>query len=466
MKPRAHQADFSDFHNRRGPYATLRPMLGTLAWHGMGLGKTLEALWEARLLLHTLRYQRIPAIPMKFVVVCPKSAVSTWKKECQANTPDIYRDMIIYPYSQLHNAIKAVRQFDIRLVIWDEVHTLKDPSTQRIGVVATFLLELARQNNQFREGRMIALTGTAMPNGAQELYTLWAMCCAPNLEEAARRLKDLENYEKWKLSFTEKKVKKFKKQKGKPWESEEVRHSWGGVSNADKLQQLLDPFVHFRRVSDCIDLPAKQEIPIDLGLPDDRLLKDANLEEPEAYMALLAKLSEAKTPHMLAWVDDFLHNGTNDQLIVFAMYRHPIEELAEKYPNHVRMITGKESNATRAQNEKDFQDGKFRILGMTFKAGSEALNFQNCSTTLYSGYPWHDAALQQAMARTFRSGQARCTLHYFLTSGQNDMKILDIVLRKAAATDVVQNLLLAKQGVHAPITKIITHTDYSVDEYI
>jgi len=465
ITPRAHQVDFHHFHNRTGPYSHMPMMMGSLAWHGMGLGKTAEGLWEAREILHQLKEQRIPGVPMKFIVVCPKSAISTWKKECYAVTPDIFTNMIIYPYSQLHNAIKSMRQWDVRAIIWDEVHTLKDPTTQRIGVVADFYRELGKHNGRFHRGRIIDLTGTAMPNGAHELYTQWAMCTAPGVNEAADQLINLESYEKWKKCFAEKKAKRFKKQKGKPWESEEVRHSWGGVAQPVLLQQLLSPFVHFKRVSDCIDLPEKTEIPIDLGLHDDRLLKDANLEEPEAYMALLAKLSEAKTPHMLDWVETFIA-GTDEQLIVFSMYRHPIEELAAKWPKLVRMITGKETNEVRAQNEKDFQDGKYKILGMTFKAGSEALNFQNCGFTLYHGYPWHDDALKQAIARTYRQGQNKKTMHYFLTSGENDMRILDIILKKAEATGVVHQLLLANQGIYVPQTIIQHRQEISIDEWV
>jgi superfamily II DNA or RNA helicase len=242
----------------------------------------------------------------------------------------------------------------------------------------------------------------------------------------------------------------FAKQKEMKWEGYDPKRKkkvtksgsrWEGVDNEDMLQQLLAPFVHFRRVEDCIDLPEKQEIPIDLGLPDDRLLKDANIEEPEAYMALLERLARAKTPHMLDWVEDFLQ-GTQEQLVVFAMYRFPIEELAEKYPKHVRLITGAEKGADRAQNLADFQQGKFRILAMTYKAGSESLNCQNAHKALYHGYPWTDGTLQQAMARIYRSGQQKKTMHYFLTSGENDMRILDLVLSKADATNKVQALLL------------------------
>lgn len=430
INPRQHQAEAMRFHKTS-------KQQGSLLWHGMGLGKTLSSLWLGRDHLGALRSMGV-ASP-KFMVIVPKSAVPTWKVECHKNVPSLYRDMIIYPYSQLHNAIKALKYMDVRMIVFDESHYLKSPETNRIDALADFLREMHKLNGKFEHGRILCLTGTPMPNSAAELYTSWALCCAPDLSEAANRLQDRKRYENWKMSFSQKKEVKFGKGK-----RTKTRARYEGVENEEMLQQLLAPFTHFRRVEDCIDLPDKQSIPIDLGLPDDRLLKDANIEEPEAYMALLERLARAKAPYLKEWVDDYLQAG-HEQLLVFSMYRFPLEELKEKHPKDVRMITGSETGAERAQNLLDFQEGKFRILAMTFKAGSESLNLQNAAVSIYLGYPWNDAGLQQAMARTYRSGQKRTTMHYFLTSGENDERILDIVLRKADATSKVQNLLLQRK---------------------
>jgi superfamily II DNA or RNA helicase len=215
---------------------------------------------------------------------------------------------------------------------------------------------------------------------------------------------------------------------------------WEGLDNEDLLNKLLSPFVHYKRVEECIDLPEKQEITIDLGLPDDKLLEDANIDEPEAYMALLERLARAKAPYLMEWVADYL-KANEDQLLVFSNYRFPLEELVLKHPHDVRLITGAETNVERAQNLKDFKEGKFRVLGMTYKCGAESLNLQNCSVSLYHGYPWSPGTIKQAMARTHRSGQESKTFHYFLTSGINDQKILNIIRRKEEAITTIEDML-------------------------
>jgi SNF2 family DNA or RNA helicase len=429
--PRLHQHEAMNFHENS-------KMLGTLAWHGMGLGKTLTSLWLARKHLAVLRKQGV--VNPKFMVIVPKSAIPTWKVECHKHTPDLLQCMVIYPYSQLHSAVKSLKYMDIRMLVFDESHYLKSPETSRIEHLAVFLEGVHNVTGKFDKGRVLQLTGTPMPNSAAELYTSWAICCAPNLLEAAARLRDKERYENWKKTFSKRKEQSWSVGRGKN-KRKNFGSKFEGVDNEDKLQQLLAPFVHYKRVEDCIDLPEKEEVYIDLGLADDKLLADANIEAPEQYMALLERLARAKTAYAIDWVRDYLAAG-KQQLLVFANYRFPLEELYEKYPNDVRMITGSESGVIRAQNLKDFQEGKFRVLVMTYKCGSESLNLQNAFVSLYLSYPWTDAGVKQAMARTYRSGQGKRTLHYFLTSGINDQKILGLVRAKEEATTKVEDLML------------------------
>jgi len=430
--PRKHQLEFRNFHRNSG-------RLGSLAWHGMGLGKTTSGLWEARQTLYEAR-QSGATSPL-CLVICPKSAINTWKKECDSQTPDIFRQVKIVPYSQLHNAIKSVAMMDVRMIIFDESHYLKSPKTSRVKTLAAFLHKIGTTGNCFKGGRIIMATGTPMPNGAHEIFTSWAICCAHNLVQASEWLLDGKRYENWEAGFTESKTVSWEEGWGK-----NKRKKTGtvhvGAAHEDMLQQLLSPFVHFKRVSDCVDLPPKQEIHVDLNLPDDKLLKDANIERPEPYMALVERLSRAKTPHMLDWVEDYLTKG-QENLLVFAMNRAPLEALKAKFPNDVRMLTGSEKESERVQNFEDFKAGKFRVLAMTYKCGSESLNLQNCRVSLYHGWLWTDSGLKQAIARTYRQGQAGSTLHYFLTSGENDSRMLNIIRGKEEATTRVEDGLLA-----------------------
>lgn len=415
-------------------------MMGSLAWHGMGLGKTLEGLWLARHQMALCRQQGVVA--PKFMVILPKSAIPAWKKECYEETPDLLNHMVIYPYSQLHQAIKYLKYVDIRFLIFDEVHYLKSPETDRIERLADFLRELQRQPGAFKFGRIFTGTGTPAPNNASEYYVNWALCCAPDLNAAADRIMDKQRFADWRGTFANEEFINFAIAKGKPHERRGCATKWEGVKNAEMLAELLLQFVHFRRVKDCIKLPPRNEYTVNLGFSDDSLLKDASIDKPDYYMSLVERLAKAKTPHMINWVNHFIHRQINQQLMVFALNRHPIETLESSFPGRVRLITGAESNTERAKNLKDFQDRKFQIMGLTYASGSESLNCQNAQNSLYCGWPWHDGKLKQAIARTDRQGQLLPTNHYFLTSGENDSRVLQNIREKEESTNCIEELLL------------------------
>lgn len=412
-----------------------------MAWHGMGRGKTLSCLWEAREQMAFAR--RMGAIAPKFMVFCPNSAVHTWRKECYAETPDLMSCMYVFPYSQLHNAIKTIRYHDYWMVIDDESHALKSADTDRVKAKAALMKELGTTGRCFQGGRIILATGTPLPNHAAELYTSWAMCGAPTALEAANRLLDNDRFERWRKTFANKEEMNWVIGKNKPKGQQRHGHGvkYSGVKEEGKLQALLSPFVHFRAGGG--DLPQAHEFTIDLQLDDDSLLQNADIEKPEYYMAINERLSRAKTPYMIEWVKDFM-STRNEQLLVFAMNRYPLLELKKAFPKQVELVVGPSDGMTNAQrndNLTGFQNGKIRVLGMTYACGAESHNLQNAWCNLYHGYPWNDAKRRQAMARTNRTGQQMETLHYFLMSGQNDYKILGDVIRKGETERRVESLL-------------------------
>jgi len=425
---RNHQNEFISF-------VTKTPYIGALAQHGMGSGKTLTTLHFLQEHFAKLRSSGQSATP-KALVIIPKSAHTTWQQECNKFIPEMYRSLLLIPYSQIHKAAQICFYHDIRAVVMDESHFVKNPDTERSKNLSALFMTIHKSQNSFKGGKIILLSGTPMTNGAQEYYTSWAITAAQTIEESAQRIIDVKRFEKWKLTFAQRKEREWStyrdgKKKGATHE---------GIQNAEMLSQLLNPVIHYVAVEDCIDLPAKQEIAIDLKLDDDRLLADADIEHPEAYMELLEKLARAKTPYMLDWIRDYLHTST-EQLVVFSNYLFPLQEAKATFAGKMELITGAQSNDERSAILQKFQQGKLKVLGLTYGAGAEALNLQNAACSLYHGYPWTYAKVAQAMARTHRGGQTRRTLHYFLTSGENDRQILGKVMRKKEDAETINELL-------------------------
>lgn len=427
-----HQTDGYNFSiNNRYP--------GTLFWHEMGLGKTLTALMVLRWLLATLR-QGGASCP-KVIVLLPKSMLHQWKTETQKFTPDIYSDIIYLPYSQLKKAKQLVMYYDIRAIVMDESHYMKTQGTNRMEDFGEFIKAIGNSPGQFKGGKYLALSGTPMLNHAAELYTSWALLTSATPFEAAERMSDKLKYEKWKQAFTKSKVKSWKTRHGG------VKYgadSPEGVQNEDMFNQLIGPVVHYRRAKDCLDLPQKQEIEVDLGLDDDKLLQDAEIEKPEAYMAVLERLARAKTPHALDWLDTFL-KGSQEQIVVFCPYKFPLYEIEKKFGKKTTMVTGDQNDLQRREHMGLFQRGEKRIFLTTYRAGGVGLNLQNAHNSLYLGYPWTPGDIKQAMARTHRQGQITRTLHYFLTSGHNDSRIFGLIRSKEEAISAVEDGLLARE---------------------
>lgn len=427
-------------------FLTNSPGLGVLGWHGMGLGKTLTSLDFWRMFKAWFRSQGVPNA--KFLVICPKSAVLTWKEQCQMWTPDIWNSMVILPISRLNHAKRIIAHHDIRFVVIDESHYLKNPEADRTKEMAKVLEALASCPGGFQFGKILKLTGTPFLNNAGEFYPTWAMLTTNNLHEAARRLRDQGRFYQWKQTFTNCETLSFAKRGEDGYMKQITVEKTEGVKNSEGLVSLLQNVIHYRRVTDCLDMPKLNKIPVMLNIPDDNLLKDADIEKPNEYMAILEKISRAKIPHALEWIKEFKQNS-NEQLVIFSMYKEPIAMLKEKLGKDLVVISGEESPSERAKNVKRFQEGKVRYIALTFGAGAESLNLQNACYTLYLNFPWTAGKLDQAIARTWRQGQQRVTFHYFLMSGESDKHIYEKVESKRANSELIENTLLDLQNVNS-----------------
>jgi len=327
-----------------------------------------------------------------------------------------------------------------RVVITGNSHYMKSQGTNRMEDFCSLLESIGNSPGQFKGGKYISLSGTPMLNHAGELYTTWALLTSQSPFEAVERMRDTDRYEKWKQAFTRSKLKSWKTKRGTKYGLDSPE----GVQNEEMFNQLIGPVVHFRRACDCLDLPEKQEVEINLGLEDDKLLLDADIEKPEAYMAILERLARAKTPHAVQWIETFL-KGSSEQLIVFSPYKFPLNEIGAKFKKKALFITGDNNDRERKENVQAFQAGTARILLTTYGAGGVGLNLQNCHNTLYLGFPWTPGAIEQAMARTHRSGQNKRTIHYFLSSGSCDSRIYSLIRIKKEAISAVEDGLLANE---------------------
>jgi SNF2 family DNA or RNA helicase len=98
-----------------------------------------------------------------------------------------------------------------------------------------------------------------------------------------------------------------------------------------------------------------------------------------------------------------------EQLLVFSTSAKALSLGMHAVPSGVEaeMICDEVPKPERKQIVKRFKQGAVRVLFLTYKLGSEGLNFQNCCHELTLDDWWTDSSRSQAHARTFRSGQER-----------------------------------------------------------
>lgn len=412
-KLREHQKDFVRFFNAS-------KSLGVLAWHDMGLGKTLSSLHIG------MHYCRIHG--GKMAIVCPKSIVTVWEDHIREFFKGDFSTVDIIPYSQLKKYAdpKLQNKPDYKFLILDECHYLRNLETQRFMFFIGFLSRLLdfRDMNSLR---IIALSGTPMINNGSDLYSMHELLSSENLPLALAKFSSKKNYYKWRANFTIRNPTVF----GIKYE---------GIRNEKRLFEMLGKVTHRRKLANCVDMPEMTVQTIDLGLKDDKLLEEVDINNPDAYMSVLEALSRAKTPKLLEFIkEEFVESGK--QTIVFSTHKEALRSLKERWKMKVGLITGEQGSKERESILRRFKEGDLQILGITYACGAEGLNLQHCQYAVYHSYPWTSALFEQAQARIHRPGQKDRTIHYVLTSGQCDRGIFYTVMKKKRSINKLDSMM-------------------------
>jgi hypothetical protein len=366
----------------------------------MGTGKTIQA---------------IMALPDNAaVVICaPKAAKRAWFNECKKWRPDIVPylmegrgnfmwpakgQMLIYNYDILpgsppKNCPKHVH------FIGDEIHMCKDISRKR-----TKFFRQIKDVVIARLGRVWVLTGTPMLNRPSELW---------GVLEAADMAADA--YVSWQ-NF----MRVFK---GAP---DGKKFVWG--TPLPEAGLLLKKVCLMRKRADVLpELPVKSFEKIDVDIFDKKVIhmldeivadlkdagyniKDVSLEELAENGVVFEKISRmrnemaiAKIPHMLEQVEMYEEN--EEPLVVFSAHTAPINTLKDR--EGWAIITGDVSQDKRDNIIKDFQDGKYKGLGITIQAGGVGITLTHAAHALFVDKMWTPALNWQAEDRICRIGQTR-----------------------------------------------------------
>ncbi|KAI9341776.1 P-loop containing nucleoside triphosphate hydrolase protein [Zopfochytrium polystomum] len=178
-------------------YRLYKQRLGGLVCDDMGLGKTIQVIGFLAALfsksglakdevLRRDQVRRDKAVFPPVLVVCPTSVIFNWRNEFRTwgyFTVDVFHgthirradvlkqakqqhlEVVITSFATFRNQAKELQDVDWAMVIVDEVHQLKDPTSKITGAM-----------KEFRAKCKFGLTGTAIQNRYSDLWCLLDWC--------------------------------------------------------------------------------------------------------------------------------------------------------------------------------------------------------------------------------------------------------------------------------------------------
>ena len=324
---------------------------------------------------------------------------------------------------------KACKWGIINIVAADEVHKMKNPTSQQ-----------GKGFLKIQSECRIAMTGTPLMNTPFDLYIIL----------------------KW-LGYEGHSFSAFKNhyaQYGGYGGYEVV-----GYRYLDELQKQLDKIMLRRLKNDVLDLPEKthiteyvemtpkqaqiyKEVTADIKMNIDQIKMQNNplaelirMRQATGYTGILSSTikESAKLDRMEELVDDAVENGK--KVVIFSNWTQMTDiiktRLTKKYKGVV--ITGQTNDAERQVNVNHFQNNpECKYIIGTIGAMGTGLTLSAGTVEIFMDEPWNRANKEQAEDRCHRVGTTEnVTIYTLVCQGTIDERIHELVERKGKMADAL-----------------------------
>lgn len=436
----------------------------------MGLGKTVQALaWLQK------NPDKRPAI-----IVCPASLKINWQREAENWMPDPqvqilsgtkadelpFGEILIINYDIVKNWEKRLKQFSPKVVIFDEVHYIKNNKAQRTKASK----KVARVADH-----VIGLTGTPIVNRPSEILNAiqlidraifpnrwsflhrycgakhngfgWDFSGASNTKELHEKLTStvmIRRLKKDVLKDLPDKVRSFI-----PLE----------LNNSKEYAKAENDFINF--VKDKTENDLKLKLENQLGdLADMVAIDSEKLEHAKHVKAMQAEAGGAlvqiealkqicvqgKLDQAVSWIKDFLES--DQKLVIMAVHKFVINRLLEEFGREAVKVDGSVSGKDRNLAVERFQkDDKVKLFVGNIKAAGVGLTLTAASSVAFLELPWTPGDLNQAEDRVHRIGQKESVnIYYLLAQDTIEEKIASLIDEKRKVLDAVLDGRDSDQG--------------------
>lgn len=324
--------------------------------------------------------------------------------------------------------VKACKSGQINMIAADEVHKMKNPSSQQ----GKAFLKLQAKT-------MIAMTGTPLMNTPLDLFIIL----------------------KW-LGYEKNAFYRFKNHYC-------VMGGYGGYEiigykNLDELQERLTDIMLRRLKDEVLDLPEKTYVDeyveltpkqakiyaevtseikenIDnIKMANNPLAELIRMRQATGYTGILSSTIQesAKLDRMEELVAEAVENGR--KVVIFSNWTQMTDPIARRLRDYnPAIITGEINADTRQQMIDKFQnDDRCKVIVGTSGAMGTGLNLYAGSVIIFIDHPWNRALYDQCTDRCHRIGQTRAiTIYNLMCKGTIDERIWEIVNSKGAMSDAL-----------------------------
>lgn len=378
----------------------------------MGLGKTVMSLGAA---------EKVGGV---FLVLCPAFLVANWQSEIRKYLGDTPKFQIL-PYSSLSRGYVGSLK-NVRMVIADEVHYLKNPGAKRTQY-ANNLME------KYKPEYFIGLTGTPIKNKAIEFYNLLRLVSSnPKSTSGVDIRKYFPTEDKFGARYCLPKTTYFARGSKTDWQGFQPRRY-------REFMELLKGKVFKVDGKKVLDLPpiVHKEVQVACKVPA-ALLEE--FEEGGRGSSAKRISAVAKVKHTQEYISNLLENGCAP-VVVFSDHVEPAKTIANTFGTQA--ITGDMSISKRQEIYEKFTKGRqSRVLVATIGSFSVGVNLVNTCNLVFNDISWIPGDNYQALKRIHRIGQTRtCTIHYML-GGLLDGDILRKVQEKMKVINVTNTMAI------------------------
>ncbi|MGI9251298.1 MAG: DEAD/DEAH box helicase [Pseudohongiellaceae bacterium] len=402
-----------------------------------GLGKTIQAIGFCNALIDA---------PTRVLVVCPAAVRINWAREIYKWSTTIRKQQhLIWTIESREDGVNPFAVFNIisynlltndrihqtimgldwDVLVLDEAHYLKTPHAQRTRAVMDGVAA--------KSGRILALTGTPLPNRPREAWTLAKLLCwdaidwmafepfqsrynptneMPNGYQLEEHFNLLELQSRMRCNYMVRRMK------------------------SDVLHDLPDKWFELSYIDPKANGPAvrralRKEKMLDFSLDD---LMNPNPQIMGQISTVRREMGEAMVPGMMKHIEMLLDGGV-EKLVVFAHHRSVMDELMERMGqldiSAVR-LSGSTPKAQRQNAIDDFQaDPTVQVFLGQLTAAGVGITLTAASHVLLAEASWVPGENEQAVDRCHRIGQKNSVLaQYLVVEGSISEKIMSRAIEK------------------------------------